>query len=87
MHFLEDARFPKAPVLARRKVNFYFTRAKSADRVPPPPHSVWAPPPHLVEGGGLQYICTLLLPPHSVWALKQPLSLSYLILSYLFSFA
>ena len=23
-HFLEEARFPKAPVLAWRKVNFYF---------------------------------------------------------------
>jgi len=24
-HFLEGARFPKAPVLSGRKVNFYFT--------------------------------------------------------------
>jgi len=24
-HFLEEDQFPKAPVLARREVNFYFT--------------------------------------------------------------
>ena len=39
-HFLEAAWFPKAPVLARRKVNFTLRPAKSADiqvdRVPPP---------------------------------------------------
>ena len=41
-HFLEAARFPKAPVLAGRKVNFTLHPAKSADfqveRVPPTPH-------------------------------------------------
>ena len=78
-HFLEGARFPKALVLAGCKVTFYFT-----------PRSVswlsgWPCPPPPGWGGGaaLHLTCTLLLPPHSVWALKQPLSLSYLILFYL----
>ena len=75
MHFLEAARFPKAPVLAGCKVNFTLRPAKSADTYFTPSKSL---------------LCQLTVrltasppPPHSVWALKQPLSLSYLILSYL----
>ena len=82
-HFLEAAQFPKAPVLAGCKVNFTLRPAKR-------PVPALAP---LVEEGGLAHAgCGLqvdrvppshLTPSHSVWALKQPLSLSYLISSYL----
>jgi hypothetical protein len=36
MHFLEESRFPKAPVLVRRKESLTLRPAKSADLVPPP---------------------------------------------------
>ena len=53
MHFLEAARFPKALVLAGRKVNFTLRPAKSADfqvdRVSsPPPHGVRAHSHYLI---------------------------------------
>ena len=49
MHFLEAGRFLNALDLAGRKVNLLYAPQKSAvsadsqvDRLPPPPHSVWA---------------------------------------------
>ena len=43
-HFLEEARCPKAPVLARHKVNCYILYApqNQLTAFPPPHHSVWA---------------------------------------------
>ena len=82
MHFLEAARFPKAPVLAGRKVNFTLRPAKR-------PVPALAP---LVEGeGGLHAVgCStsdlhpLVTPSQFLGPEKTTLIiLSYLILSYL----
>ena len=76
MHFLEAARFPNAPVLVGHKVNFTLRPAKSADTYFTVRNLLYSPQKSAVSAD-----CQVdrVPPPHSVWALKQPLSLSYLL--------
>ena len=88
IHFPEAARFPNIPVLAGRKVNFTL-RLQSQLTLTLRPAIYFTPRKSQLRQ--LRQLTVRLTvsppPPHSVWTLKQPLSFSYLILSYLFSFA